>query len=410
MARSVIHRMLDGIASAVFNLEDDRVLVFGKLPPQRSAIMATVHPRPLWEKQRPLAKLRSLVSGKWEPDVDTEAANILAKDLFGGPEDYGDKLMALMYWHGHRSWDLGSLTQEDWQRAEALFALAHLARLNCSSLRFDPPVNVRLPERQDLLCALVFPMAVKVPVVSLRYGLEAHFAFAFAQVRRAKHPMAEQIIGRLYDLLALQQKTALSLVDYAKAAAAIPGSKGDAVFTLNEIDAIRHADVIIVYLKASIEKTLALVAETHEIAGLDSKKDHGSRLRKLTQSLPEKVKETGYCTFLLHHVDSSQLEELNRLRTGLLHKKGIAALQPHGFIGVRSADTPLRSLFVTLREQHAKNTALLIAALALLADDLVRRDPPTDEEGSSLQELMLGALSPHDGGHVAGANAEGTDA
>jgi hypothetical protein len=60
----------------------------------------------------------------------------------------------------------------------------------------------------------------------------------------------------------------------------------------------------------------------------------------------------------------------------LLHKRGIADLQPHNYASIGAKLLPFRKVFAVLHEQHAKNTAVLLCGLALLTDKLVELDPP----------------------------------
>jgi hypothetical protein len=89
----------------------------------------------------------------------------------------------------------------------------------------------------------------------------------------------------------------------------------------------------------------------------------------------------------LEFLTSKNLEELNNYRTGLLHKKGIADLQPHNYVGVKPEDLPIAKIYHVLHEQHAKNTAMLLCALALLTDELVSADPPTLDQEAFLSQF-----------------------
>lgn len=73
---------------------------------------------------------------------------------------------------------------------------------------------------------------------------------------------------------------------------------------------------------------------------------------------------------------SDNLDELNSYRSGLLHKKGIADLQPHTYVDKKADSLPLLKIFNVIHEQHSKNTTALIGALALLTDKLVELDFP----------------------------------
>ena len=99
-------------------------------------------------------------------------------------------------------------------------------------------------------------------------------------------------------------------------------------------------------------------------------------MRALDAALPEIARNTPYAKLLMSLVSSDALEELNNYRSGLLHKKGISELQPHSYVGVPGDANPFLKLFATLNEQHAQNSAIFLAVLALLTDDLAQRLPP----------------------------------
>jgi hypothetical protein len=83
--------------------------------------------------------------------------------------------------------------------------------------------------------------------------------------------------------------------------------------------------------------------------------------------------------------------------TGLLHKKGIAFLQPHEYVSVAADRLRFRGIFEIIHGQHVRNSAFLLAALAMLTDELVRMDPcdpnemvfdpETDESAIFLDEV-----------------------
>jgi hypothetical protein len=218
-------------------------------------------------------------------------------------------------------------------------------------------------------------MMAKIPVTALRYFLDIHVHFAFNEIRRSKHPHADDLIALLYDTLFLQQKIAVALKKLLEHTAWAGAQKDGAILVAAELDAIMAADLLFAYEKASVEKTMAIVGHTLELR-LEDKKTHKKRLEQLKTALPESARNTPYVDLLLSLVSSDALKELNDYRSGLLHKKGIAELQPHNYAGMRGDANALLKLFSLLHEQHAKNTAILLAALALLTDDLVRRAPP----------------------------------
>lgn len=61
-----------------------------------------------------------------------------------------------------------------------------------------------------------------------------------------------------------------------------------------------------------------------------------------------------------------------------MHKRGISDLQPHNYVDKDPLSIPLMKVFSVIHEQHAKNTAALIGALAVLTDKLVELDHPIE--------------------------------
>jgi tetratricopeptide (TPR) repeat protein len=332
----------------------------------------------LWAREPLNRKARALLRGRWSPDnemVEQRGRELYQLHIFGGAEDCGEDLLTLNDWLLGRDWPLDALTEADRRRADALASFGALTRLRYGGLA-PGPLNLRLGIRAPYVTDLIYPMTAKIPVLSVRYFLEVHQHFAFNAIRRANPPFSDDIIAFLYDLLYLQQKTAIGLLEYARLSADATRNKGDLHLTQAEVDAVMRADALFAYLKASVEKSIALVGITHGIKNLDAKKEHKKRVAALRAGLPPDVEKLPYAAFLLKMVGSENLESLNNYRSGLLHKKGIADLQPHNYVGRAAATLPLWTIFRVLHEQHAENTALLLVTLALLTDKLAELDPP----------------------------------
>lgn len=357
---------------------------------RKASLGVRIETRALWAPEPFLRKLQSLLRGRWAPSKEmaqAQALDVLRSTIFGGRDDWGDHLMALNGWHFSRDWELTALHDGDRHRADALGSFTVLTRLRYRDV-IASPLNLNLAKHSLAICTLTFPMIAKMPVISVMYFLELQSDFAFDAIRRSKHPHADEIIAFLYDLLFLQQKVAISLLEFVRLDAFTAEHKGEAQLINAEVNAIMSADLVFTYLKASIEKTIALVGVTHGITGLDAKKDHKSRLRLLRAGLPKHIEKVFYAEYLFEFIASGNLQDLNSYRSGLLHKKGIADLQPHNYVGKRAEGIPLRRVYWVMHDQHAKNTSALLIVLALLTDDLVRRDPPP----FSLQDIPAETL------------------
>ena len=359
-----------------FNSKREFVVFLGSKP-QRGTLFAPVRTMQVWKKETLKKKVKSIFQFHWVPSdeiIQSEAKRIFLIDVFGLPSDYGDQLFKLMNWHNSREWNLDALTDFDKVRAYSLESMTGLNRLRYEQT--SESLNLKFKEQFPFICILVYPMVVKIPIVSFRYFLDIHCAFAFNSIRKSKHSQSDAIISYLYEVLFLQQKIAISLHEYLRLISHIDSKKSGNIFTAAEMNAIMNADLIFTYLKASIEKIIILIGLTYDITNLDSKKTHREKLAALLKILPERATQQYYCQFMLEFIKSENLDELNTYRTGLLHKRGISDLQPHNYSGEEAEALPLKKIFKILHEQHSKNTAVLLGALAMLTDELVKLNPP----------------------------------
>jgi hypothetical protein len=371
------------IIKNLFRMGDDIAVMIGTKI-QKGSLYAPVKTEELWHRESFIKKLKSIFTFTWTPSehlLQEGARYIFMNDIFGTPKDYGDKLFKLTAWHNSREWNLSELTVKEGEKADAIQAMAVLTRL-----RYEDSwslLKLNLYEKVPFICILSHPMVVKIPILSFQYYLDIHTHFAFNSIRKAKHPEADSLIDYLYEILYLQQKTGISLhellwrVDYSEK------HKNDALFINAEVNAIMNADLTFSYLKATIEKIIVLVGLTHGIKNLDSKKNHKAKMSALKEGLPSKLFEVHYFQFMFNLFSSENLDELNSYRSGILHKRGISDLQPHNYVNKDPLSIPLMKVFSVIHEQHAKNTAALIGALALLTDKLVELDPPTE----SIEEI-----------------------
>jgi hypothetical protein len=353
-----------------------------------------IETRALWAAEPLSRKIRAIARGRWQHSSDIaqkQALETYRAQIFGTDDDWGNHLLVLYDWHLKREWELESLTDADKQRAVALASFTILTRLRYRDV-ITSPLNLRLGLRAPDVAGLAYPMIAKVPLLSFRYFLDLDVHYTFDAIRHSRHPFADDIIAFLYELLFLQQKTAIALLEFVRLIAYADENKKTATLINAEVNAIMQADSIFAYLKASIEKTIALVGAVYGAPGLDAKKDHKARLRALRTALPRDIDKVFYANILFDIVGSENLEDLNNYRAGLLHKKGIADLQPHNYVGQTPESLPLRKIFAVMHEQHFMNTAGLVVALALLTDDLVRRDPPPFARTDIPTDLFVDAI------------------
>ncbi|MEQ8715194.1 MAG: hypothetical protein RIC80_19390 [Cyclobacteriaceae bacterium] len=369
--------LIDLLIKYYFRLPVDFTVPFGTVT-QKDSIYAVVFFKDLWITEPISKKIKSLLTFQYEPErtkILLNAQEIMLRQVFGFKQDYGIALMNLMAWHHSKKFEFNFLTDSDKKRIEGLNGMTILTRTRFrEQLRINLSLNIWGKSPQ--ICSLCNIMVVKIPVMSLQFFLDVHVAFAFNSIRKANHPFADELISYLYDILFLGQKIAISLHDYSRRILFAEERKNEALFINAEINAVMGADLIFSYLKASVEKTIVLIGLTHGIKNLESKKTHKSKIDSLNKGLDDNIKGLWYSQIIFEFIKSENLDDLNNYRTGILHKKGISDLQPHNYVGAKANSIPLRKILETLHSQHAKNTAILICALALLTDNLVKLDHP----------------------------------
>ncbi len=340
--------------------------------------IAIIPPQLAWQRESFKRKIISCFTLSWNPReelLQELAHEILIKEIFGLKEDLAEPLLDLMIWHFNRDWELNYLKDSDIEKSKALEAMTTLTRQRYWNAR-SFQLNLKLGLRAPQICILLAPVVAKVPIKSIQYFIDIHSRYAFNSIRKSGHPSSDQIISYLYEILFLQQKIATSLHSFLLSIDLIKKTKGESMLIKNEMDAIINADIIFSYLKATIEKTIALIGYTYNIKSTESKKTHKQKIKNLIDGIPTRVKELSYYHFIDEFISTKHIEEINRYRTGLLHKKGISDLQPHNYFGKIDSPLCLIKLFEILHEQHAKNSAIIIATIALLSDELVYMDPP----------------------------------
>ncbi|MDQ8052290.1 MAG: hypothetical protein REI78_04650 [Pedobacter sp.] len=356
---------------------EDYLITLGDRVRERSTI-ATIYVKPLWKKTPIVKKVLAILTKSWKPseEVMQKEAELIFSKIFGGINDYGPVISKLMQWHQTQHWEIQHVTETDREKARGLDTMTIMNQMQMNRLD-SPLLKLNLAKRVPLMCTLTQGMVAKIPVCAMQYHLDIDSLFAFDSIRKANHQNAEELIAYIYEIIFIQHKIFDSLLTYLKLYQEIMGKKQDSSMLVAEFKTIKEADIIFTYLKASIEKTVALLAAIFNIKKLDEKKTHKQRLGQLNRELPEFVKDVPYFGFVWKFISSENLDELNKYRTGLLHKRGISDLQPHSYVGMKPNDLPLMKVYNVLHEQHSINTAVLLGVLALLTDELVKLDRPT---------------------------------
>ena len=102
-----------------------------------------------------------------------------------------------------------------------------------------------------------------------------------------------------------------------------------------------------------------------------------SKINYLLENIPEIAQEQEYFIIIKEFINSENLHNLNILRTGIVHKKGLSRLQPHSYYNETKSYDILHKLMKELYEQYSKNSAVFVFSIALLTDKLVELSPPS---------------------------------
>jgi len=377
-----------------FKLTDDFTIPLGSQL-QRGSIFVVAKAKNMWQSESLSKKVKSILRRNYDPSkhlIEDAAKSVLIADIFGGVEDFGDRMLKLMAWHGSRKWVFENLTNEDQAKAEAGNGMTILARTRFINLHYSH-LNLNLWEYYPLIAMLVVPMVVKIPLQAIRYYPDIHYEFAFNSIRKSKHPQAEALVNYLYEISNLQKKIIISLHEFIRLVAYAIENKKEAILINAEVDAIQQAENILSYLKASIEKAIVFIGLIYDIPNLDNKKHHAQKISALLRELPPKVKEQYYWQAIEEFISTENLKVLNDYRNGVLHKMGVANLQPHSYVGKAYDQTPFKIIFEFLHEQHTRNTIVFIGSLALLTDKLMILDPISSDEKEAYFELYASLFS-----------------
>lgn len=361
----------------IFRIEPEFSLLFGTELQEGSPIIYVSSLR-VWKKESFKKKLKSILSAKYSPTeelLEKAGKEIAMETIFGSKENYGEELYKINLWHNSKRWNLDKLTDFDLKRAKALESMTILIRTRHRSMTSNY-LHLEIAEKSKPICILLHPMVIKMPVTSIKYYLDLHCAFAFNEIRKSNYSNADDLISYIYELQYIQQKIALTLHEFLYLIDYNEKQKRGSLLIKAELSAIIGAENIFSYLKASIEKTMVVIGLIYGIKNLESKKTHKAKLEALDRGIPENAKKQFYYSFLMEFIKSENLDELNNFRTGILHKKGIADLQPHNYVGQDAQSLPLKKIFQILVEQQSKNTAVLICAYSLLTDELVKINHP----------------------------------
>jgi len=219
--------------------DDLSVHVGTKLQP--GTLIVNIPPIDLWEKETLSKKIKSFLTWDYRPTPDLlqqSVENTLTADIVGGMEDF--------------------------EKAKAASIMTFSTRTRFRGLHYNV-MHLQLVNRAPDMLTLLAPIAIKIPILAVRYYLDIHYEFAFNSIRKSEHPKSDALIGYLYEVSLLQQKTAMALHEFIRKVVSSADKKQETLLTRSEVDAVSQAELAITYLKSSIEKMVNLVALTFSI-------------------------------------------------------------------------------------------------------------------------------------------------
>jgi hypothetical protein len=332
----------------------------------------------IWKSESNKIKLKSILRLNWKPSNDlvmVEAISKLFAKYYGEPNDFSFPIYEVDFWHQKRKErNYPFLTENDKEELLGLESVSILLEIRLNTRENSNVFSLNLFNRHPEICILTLPLVLKLPVRSIKNCIIIDHAYAFNQIRKSELKFNNEIISSLSDLLLTQQKIAFELRELQQLINK-PSNNEKLSLLYSDLDAVRCFDLLVVYLKATIEKAMYLLGYIFDISNLEGKKEQKKRLKSLKDEIPQLFKDQFYLEFVFEQLSSEKLEPLNKYRTGLVHKKGISKTKPNNLMNDEYKET-LNSLFNFCLERHADNTAMLICIFAVLTDKLSVINPP----------------------------------
>ena len=197
-------------------------------------------------------------------DMELRVGNLMTKiahdEIFGYEPDFGKALFTINMEISKKVWDVEkNLTPKDLEKADAIGASNRIIRDKFIDLVSEPPLNMSLFNVDPEVCLTIIPMTPYVLMQSIRYFVDVNPHYTFSAIRKSNHQYKDELIAYLYELLDLQAKNALSLLEFLKLCYAIQQEKGSSLLIKEEQDASEKANLIIIRLGAVYFSPQALV-------------------------------------------------------------------------------------------------------------------------------------------------------
>lgn len=365
--------------------------------PQKGGLLITLSKREILKELAFIQKilfllgLRHLISTE---DMECRIGNLVTRiahdEIFGYAPDFGKVLFTINVEISNKNWEVEKhLTLKDLEKADAIGSSNIIVRNRFIGLVSEPQLSMQLFDNDPEVCSTIVTMAPYVLVQSIRYFVDINLHYTFSAIRKSNHAKKDDLIAYIYELLDLQSKNAASLLDYLELCHTIQQKKGDSVLIKEEQDAVEKANLIILRLKSFIEKIMAFWGVVYRDTSVDSAGKHKTREKKINNYIRESYKKHPYYQLLTAYIKSESFADLDKYRTGILHKKGSSDMQPHSFAGKKFDDTPFRKLLAVIMEHRQRSSIALVSVLAVMTDELLKMESPEKRSQMSLDVVKI---------------------
>lgn len=345
--------------------------------------MAVLYHETIWNALSWKQKVKAIFSSEWPPkcfNIAPMAKDVYLEEIFGGHSVISELLFDIGRQRETNTTEYKHLTPADLEKAHGLNSTAHLLLQKYKGFDSNPKFYIEFEGEIDLQ-ELLINISSKFPIYNVKYFLHVKVYFAFDEIRRLNISKADDIISALYDLLYLQQKISSSLFEAVGKMAKIHSARSkDKTNVLNyeQIGLGKELESIIVMQKSTIEKIIALLSLAYFEELNNLKKGSDSKVKRLENTIPEFLKASEYFHFLFKHLKRDGYQDLEDLRTKILHWVGEERLQPHSYMkrSLEENDILNLEIYNDVIRFHYLNTLALISCLAMLTDKFMILESP----------------------------------
>lgn len=345
--------------------------------------MAVIYHDTIWNALSWKQKGKAIFSNTWPPknfNLMRMAKDIYLEEIFGGRSLVSELLFDIGRQRETYTTEYKHLTPLDLEKAQALKSTAHLLLQKYKGVESNPKYYIEFENEIDLQ-ELIINISSKFPIYNVNYFLHINVYFSFDEIRRLNIQKADDIINALYDLLYLQQKISSSLFEAVHKMSKIHSARtNDKTNVLNyeQIELGKELESIIVMQKSTIEKIIALLSIVYFEELNNVKRGSDSKVKRLEDAIPEFLRTSEYFNFLFKHLKRDGYQDLEDLRTKILHWVGEERLQPHSYMKRSFEENDLLNLeiYSDVLRFHYLNTLGMISCLAMLTDKFMLLETP----------------------------------